>query len=70
MIYRIRIDLAFDSQGVAQGLENHALGVFPQAHTINPGQDEEEKGYIIVEECYHDETPHQPCDVLSEHYTD
>ena len=70
MIYRIRIDLAFDSEGPAQGIEGHALGVFPQAHTVNPGQPDEEKGYIIIEQCFHDEHPAQPCNILSEHHTD
>ena len=70
MFYRIRIDLAFNNQGLAVGLEGHALGVFDLAHTINPGQVNEEKGFIIVEECHHDEEPHVPCTLIEEHLTD
>lgn len=70
MFYRIRIDLAFRNPGVYTGLLEHAEGIISQAHTINPGQANEEIGYIITEECYHDEDPAKPCEIIEEQYTD
>ena len=69
MFYRIRIDLAFSDQGPWQGLKGHALGVFDQAVTINPGSDNEEKGHILLEKCYHDQQPAIPCEVTEKHLT-
>jgi len=70
MFYRVRIDMAFTNPGVYIGLVEHALGILDQAHTINPGQAPEEKGYIKTEKCYHDEDPTKPCEAIEEHYTD
>ena len=62
MIYRVRLDLAFTTLGIAEGLKNHALGLLDQAVIINPGEENEERGYISVEKCYHDELNPQPCE--------
>jgi len=70
MLYRVRIDLAFTTPGVYAGLVLHAEGIISQAHTINPGQINEEKGYIKTEQCYHDEDPSLPCNLIEEQYTD
>jgi len=69
MFYRIRLDLAFENLGVFAGLNGHALGILAQAHTINPGTLTEERGYLIVEECYHDEDPPKPCKIIGELFT-
>jgi len=70
MFYRIRIDLAFTNPGAYQGLLNHALGILDQAHTINPHQTNQERGFIITEDCYHDQDPTLPCDITEEYHTD
>ena len=69
MLYRIRIDLAFPIEAPALALFNHAKGFLPQAVTINPGQVNEEKGFIMREACYHDERGREPCDLVEEHTT-
>lgn len=69
MFYRIKVDLAFDQQGFPVGIMNHILGVFAHAKTINPGEDYEERGFLIFEECHHDETPPGPCGLIEEHHT-
>lgn len=34
-----------------------------EAININPGQPNEERTSLRVEECYHDETPGSPCSI-------
>jgi len=70
MFYRIIVDLSFDNPGAYTGLLSHALGIIDQAHTINPNKDNEEKGFIIIQECHHDEHPPLPCQIIEEHYTE
>lgn len=67
MIYRIRIDLAFINPGVYEGLKGHALGILDKAIVINQGEPDEERGYIQIEQCHHDEDPNLPCELLEEH---
>ena len=66
MRYRIRIDLAFPTEAPHLALLNHALGFFPKAVTINPGDINEEVGFITTEKCYHDEEPGRPCEIIEE----
>lgn len=69
MFYRIRINLAFYEYSDMDDILDKALEKFPQAHTINPGQPNQERGFIIAEECHHDEEPPQPCQITEEHWT-
>ena len=69
MIYRIRIDLAFTDEDPLNDILEHAVRSLPDAHTLNPGTDLEEKGYIVTEYCYHDENPQEVCEKLEEYYT-
>jgi len=55
MIYRITIDLAFENEAPIKAIKNTALDHFPKAVTINPGGEQEERGYIKLLHCYHDE---------------
>lgn len=41
------------------------LPLFQRAVVINEGQDNEERGFIQVEKCYHDEVPVKPCEVVA-----
>jgi len=63
MFYRIKIDLAYPEELNPKAILAHAKSLMPQAVLINPGQPNEERGYIILEECYHDEDPTKPCQV-------
>jgi len=69
MLYRIRIDLAFDTYDPIDDIKDKALDHLQEAHTINPDQPNEEKGFIIIEECHHDLDPSMPCQFLEVHYT-
>lgn len=63
MFYRIRIDLAYPSDTNPKSILAHTKNLMPGAIIINPHQDNEERGYIILEKCYHDEDPTKPCEV-------
>lgn len=60
MLYRIRLDLAFTDRDPAQDILDKARDHIDEAVIINPGQPNEEKGFLDMEECYHDQdgTPH------------
>ena len=69
MLYRIRLDLAFDDEDPVRDIIDKAQDNLADAVTINPGQDNEEKGFIIIEHCFHDENPPQPCQVIIHYQT-
>lgn len=69
MIYRIRIDLAFDHPDPVNDILDKAKDHFQDAHTLNPGEPNEQRGYIISEHCFHDQSPFLPCIVIEEHWT-
>lgn len=64
MFYRIKIDLAFTNDDSPFDILEKALDVIDQAIVINPDQDNEERGYVTLEKCYHDEDPTKPCEVI------
>lgn len=64
MFYRVRADLAFTEKDEANDFAHDCQVALPKANIINPGQENEERGYIMVEKCYHDEDPAKPCDLL------
>ena len=68
-LMRFRADIAYepDNEGEAPELYDlieEARKRIGAAVVINEGDPEEERGYFIVENCYHDETPPKPCDTL------
>lgn len=64
MFYRIKIDLAYPADTNPKAILAHTKGLMPGALIINPGQDNEERGYIVLEHCFHDEQPNKPCIVV------
>lgn len=69
MFYRITLDLSFHDQDAAADILDKALDHLSNAVTINPNQPNEEKGHITLQQCYHDEDPTKPCDVIVHHWT-
>lgn len=55
MKYRVRLDLAFDSEADAQSLAAYAKGVIGKAVNINAGAVNAETSFIESELCRHDE---------------
>ena len=64
MFYRIRVDLAYPEDINPKAILAFTKNLMPQAIIINPNQPNEERGYIVLEHCFHDDTPTQPCVVV------
>lgn len=69
MLYRIMLDLAFTKEASCTAVKKTALDHLKNAVTINPSEPNEEKGFIVIQNCYHDEKPPKPCEVIEEHFT-
>ena len=65
--FRIRCDFAFppEEEGVARGLIQHLLNQISKAVRINPGQPNEERGYVSLERC--GPRINQACEVIENH---
>ena len=70
MFYRVRADLPFTDLDEANDFFHDCELALPKAQTINPGTETEEEGHIIIEKCYHDQTPTIPCEPIHEDFTD
>lgn len=68
MLHRVQIDLAFPSKPDGSSLIAAAKAILNKAITINPGQLNQERGFIIFQECHHDENPPSEC-IMVQHYT-
>jgi len=64
MNYRIKIDLAYPSDTNPRSILAHTQSLLEGAVIINPGTPTEERGYIQLEKCYHDEHPTRPCEII------
>lgn len=61
MKYRVKIDLAFDSESDARSLMTSASELLPRAGSINPGAPDAEGGFCELEICRHDESASGGC---------
>lgn len=66
MFYRIRIDLAFEKEASINAISKTAHDHLKKAIIINEDQENEERGYIILERCFHDEDPALPCEITED----
>jgi len=64
MFYRIRIDLTFTKEASINAISKTALDHLKSAVIINEGYPNEERGFIQLEQCYHDEHPSGPCLII------
>lgn len=64
MFYRIRVDLAYPVDINPKAILAFTKDLMANAIIINPSQLNEERGYITLEQCYHDEDPTKPCDII------
>lgn len=65
MLYRIRLDLAFDKENISQAVFDKAKEVLSKAVKIaNQDNPMGEVSYIEIHKCYHDETPSKPCEII------
>jgi len=59
MAYKITLVLHFKDEAPIQKAKDFLLPLYQNAITINEGQDNEERGFIELEKCKHDEG--EPC---------
>lgn len=64
MFYRLVVNLNFSDQTDADDVYDKALDALELALIVNPGQDTEERGYLEIQQCFHDEEPTKPCVIL------
>lgn len=65
MFYRIMIDLAYPTDTNPKAILAYAQPLLKHAFIINPGKIFRESGYVILQECYHDENPTKACKILT-----
>ncbi len=67
MKYRLRLDLTFPTSATVADLQQAKTLLAPffqNAIVVNEGQDNEERGFIELQECHHDESPPVSCNIL------
>lgn len=65
MLYRVRIDLAFDSKIDSDKLFTEAEKLLEKAVKIVSGDNPMgEVSFIETHRCYHDEDPTKPCEII------
>ncbi len=60
MYKRIRLNLAFNDEDPRDDIVEEVLRHLGDAVVIEEGQVNEERGYILLEDCYHN-SPNEPC---------
>ena len=63
MKYKLSLTLHYPeaARNYEEEVRQALVPLFQNAVVINEGEDNEERGFIQVEECHHDEAPPQPC---------
>ena len=64
MLYRVRIDLAFEGELEANTFFNAAKRLMTRAVKITHPDGTIEATSIEVHRCYHDEDPTKPCEII------
>jgi len=66
MFKRVTANLFFTREDEGEDFYHDCEIAFGKAVTINPGQPNSEHSHIVIQECYHDQSPSIPCIVLDE----
>lgn len=61
----ITLHLPEAALGKLDEMKELLLPFFTNAVVINEGEENEERGFIELGKCYHDETPTQPCEKIA-----
>jgi hypothetical protein len=65
MLYRIRLDIAFDNEDVPQTIYSQAEQALSEATKIvSKDNTVDEVSFIEIHKCYHDEDTNKPCEVI------
>lgn len=70
MFFRVIAIIPFTNQDEANDFYHDCELALPKGSTINPGRDNQEKGTILLEACYHDEEEPKGCETIAEAETD
>jgi hypothetical protein len=67
MLIRVRLDLSFNLADQAQvdALRESLVPFAAKAVNVKQGTDNEERGFISIEHCGHDQTPPAACKVIA-----
>jgi len=68
MFYRVTADLIFSVEDEATDFYHDCQLACPKSIAINEGQNNEERGHILYQRCFHNEVPSQPCEVIEEQW--
>ncbi|MEM2370595.1 MAG: hypothetical protein QXH51_06805 [Candidatus Bathyarchaeia archaeon] len=66
MKYRVVVSFICESEETARRIYNAAKALSHFMLTIRRGEPAEERSFIILERCYHDEDPTKPCEVIEQ----
>lgn len=61
MYYSLVLSLAFKQKTIPDQAAAAIKYLIDNAFIVNPHQENEERGFIELQRCYHDEDPHKPC---------
>jgi len=65
MLYRVRLDLAFDTEDIPQAIFGRAEQALSGAVKMVSGDNPMgEVSFIEIHKCYHDEDPSKPCEII------
>lgn len=65
MLYRVRIDLAFNDEVDADKIFGEAEKLFKKAIKITQKEEPTaDVGFVELHKCYHDEEPTKPCEII------
>jgi len=65
MLYRVRIDLCFNTEDISQAVYDKAKQVLSKAvKIIRQGEPTGEVSFIEIHKCYHDENEPKPCEII------
>jgi len=65
MIYQLRLTAFCEHAGDFDDVLDKLDDLKPKMKVVNPGQLDQECSVIELIECHHDETPPEPCIILS-----
>jgi len=65
MLYRVRIDLAFNTEDISQAVFDKAKTVLSKAVKIaRQSEPTDEISFVEIHKCYHDEENPKPCEIM------
>jgi len=64
MLYRVKLDLAFDKEDIGQAVFDKAKAVLSKAVKTAKSGEEGEISFIEIHKCYHDEELPKPCEIM------